>query len=248
MGAIRATIRFPAFILASLAVYSLWWLGSWIVPNKQLWRQIAFHWWSRSFAVIAGMEVEVIGRPPAPPFFLVCNHLSYVDVPALRLAANGIFVAKSELKNWFLAGTMIETMGNIFIDRSNRRDIPRAGAEVIEKLSQGEGVILFPEGTSTKGEVILPFNSSFLEFAASTDLPVSYASLRYATPEGGPTPSERVCWWEDITFMAHLFRLLSLRSFRAIVTFGEEPVADPDRKKLAAILHDRIEEVFIPML
>ncbi len=198
--------------------------------------------------MIAGMEVEVIGRPPAPPFFLVCNHLSYVDVPALRLAANGIFVAKSELKNWFLAGTMIETMGNIFIDRSNRRDIPRAGAEVIEKLSQGEGVILFPEGTSTKGEVILPFNSSFLEFAASTDLPVSYASLRYATPEGGPTPSERVCWWEDITFMAHLFRLLSLRSFRAIVTFGEEPVADPDRKKLAAILHDRIEEVFIPML
>ena len=78
---------------------------------------------------------------------------------------------------------MVRDMGNIFIDRRNRRDIPRAGEEIIQKLSEGEGVIVFPEGTSTKGEDILPFNSSFFEFAARTDLPVSYVSISYRTPE-----------------------------------------------------------------
>ena len=55
-----------------------------------------------------------------------------------------------------MAGPIIRNMGNIFIDRSNRRDIPRAGAEVIRKLNEQEGVIVFPEGTSTKGEDVLP--------------------------------------------------------------------------------------------
>ncbi len=242
------SLRFAAFVAATFSIYALWWAGSWVVPNKQLWRQVVFHWWSRSFAILARMEIEVVGTPPTPPFFLVSNHLSYVDIPALRLAANGIFVAKSEIKDWFLAGAMIRNMGNVFIDRKNRRDIPRAGAEVIRKLNEQEGVILFPEGTSTKGESILPFNSSFLEFAASTDLPVSYASLRYATPPGGPTPSERICWWDDTGFLKHMWLLFSLPSFKAIITFGEEPVTDTDRKALAARLHRRVEEAFIPML
>ncbi len=248
MDFIRAAIRFPVFVIATLVTYWTWRLTSWIVPNKQLWRQITFHNWSRIFAFLAQMKIEVIGTPPTPPFFLVCNHLSYVDIPALRLAANGVFVAKSDIKDWFVAGPIIRNMGNVFIDRKNRRDIPRAGEEIIKKLNGQEGVIVFPEGTSTKGEDVLPFNSSFLEFAAKTNLPVSYASIRYATPSGGPTPSERVCWWDDTSFLNHLWRLFSLKRFTAIITFGEEPVSDPNRKELAAHLRDKVKEKFIPML
>ncbi|MBK9154024.1 MAG: 1-acyl-sn-glycerol-3-phosphate acyltransferase [Chloracidobacterium sp.] len=248
MSFVRGTLRLAAFVLASLVLYASWWVVSWFVPNKTLWRQVVFHWWSKLFAMIARMELEIVGTPPKPPFFLVSNHVSYVDIPALRLAANGVFVAKSEIKDWFLAGPMIRNMGNIFIDRKNRRDIPRAGAELLKKLNEREGVILFPEGTSTKGEMILPFNSSFLEFAARTDLPVSHAAVRYVTPEGGPTPSERICWWDDTGFLKHLWLLFSLPSFTAVVTFGDETVVDTDRKRLAARLKERVEADFIPML
>lgn len=192
------------------------------------------------------MDVEVIGNPPKAPFLLVSNHLSYVDIPALRIAVDAVFVAKSEIKEWPLAGTIIANMGNIFIDRKNRRDIPRAGEEIVQRLRAHEGVIIFPEGTSTKGESVLPFNSSFLEFAARIDMPVSYASLRYKTPNGSPHPSERICWWDDTTFMAHLWRLFSLQRFSAIVTFGDQPILNSNRKELAAELHTRVESIFVP--
>src|SRR5947208_9439187 len=147
------------------------------------------------------MKVEAVGTPPRPPFFLVCNHLSYTDIGALRAVVKGIFVAKGEVQNWFLAGRICRDFGTIFIDRKNRRDIPRAGEEIVKRLDAGEGVIVFPEGTSTKGEDILPFNSSFLQFAAQIDLPVSYAAISYKTPDDGFPASKLICWWEDIAFL-----------------------------------------------
>ncbi|MBC7900236.1 MAG: 1-acyl-sn-glycerol-3-phosphate acyltransferase [Saprospiraceae bacterium] len=248
MKKIRASFRFVVFVVSTLGVYTFWWITRFFIPNKQFWRQYIFWRWARNFALISGMKVEVIGTAPKPPFFLVCNHLGYVDIPALRLVADGIFVAKSDIESWFLAGPIVRNMGMIFIDRKNRRDIPRAGAEIIDKLSRGEGVMLFPEGTSTKGEEILPFNSSFLEFAAKTDLPVSYAAISYRTSDGEPTASEMVCWWEDISFVDHLFRLFTLKEFTAIINFGEEPVQNPNRKELACELRERVEEKFIPVL
>ena len=248
MKYVRATIRLIAFVIATFGLYAVWFVFSFFIPNKVYWRQLAFEIWTKSFVWIAGMEIEVIGVPPKPPFFLVTNHLGYVDIAALRATVNGIFVAKAEVNDWFLAGRIVRDMGIIFIDRRNRRDIPRAGAEIIRKISEGEGVIVFPEGTSTKGEDILPFNSSFLEFAAKTDLPVSYASISYRTPEGEPPASKMICWWEDIAFMAHLFRLFTLRRFTAILDFGDESVVNPDRKQLAVELRQRVKEKFIPVI
>lgn len=248
MKYLRAIIRFPIFIVATLGLYGAWFILRVFIPNKTYWRQLAFELWTKSFVRISGMEIEVIGVPPRPPFFLVTNHLSYVDIAALRATVKGIFVAKAEVNSWFLAGRIVRDMGVIFIDRKNRRDIPRAGEEIIRKLNEGEGVIVFPEGTSTKGEDILPFNSSFLEFASQTDLPVSYASISYRTPAGEPPASTMVCWWEDISFMSHLFRLFMLKRYTAILNFGDESIVNPDRKELAAELRQRVMEKFIPVI
>ena len=248
MRNIRAFIRFTLFFIATLGLYAIWFAADIFVPNKIYWRQIIFKLWARIFVRISKMEIEIIGTPPKPPFFLVCNHLSYVDVPALRAALEGVFVAKKEVEDWYVAGRIVRDMGNIFINRQNRRDIPRAGSEIIKHLDEGEGVIVFPEGTSTKGENVLPFNSSFLEFAAKTDLPVSYCSISYKTTNDERNASDTVCWWDETVFMNHLFRLFSVREFTAIINFGDAPVANPNRKELARELREKVADKFTPVL
>lgn len=248
MKHIRASLRFTAFTLLTLFIYSAWWISSFFIPNKQLWRQTAFKAWCATFVRLSEMEIEVIGEPPSPPFFLVTNHLSYTDIPALRMIVNGVFVAKHDIRSWFVAGRIVGDMGTIFIDRGNRRDIPRAGQKIIHALDSGEGVVVFPEGTSTKGETVLPFNSSFFEFAARAGLPVRYAAISYRTARGEMPASDAVCWWDDTTFLAHMYRLFSVKGFQTTITFGNEAVAKTNRKELAEELRQKVREHFIPVI
>jgi len=248
MKYLRAVFRYVLFVVSTLGIYGIWFITSPFIQNKIFWRQAILQTWARTFVRVSNMKIKVIGSPPSPPFFLVCNHLSYTDVPALRAVVNGVFVAKGEIESWFLAGRICRDMGTIFINRSNRRDIPRAGNEIVKRLEQGEGVIVFPEGTSTKGETVLPFNSSFLEFAAQKDLPVSYASITYQTPSTSPKASDTVSWWDEKTFGEHLWYLFQAREFTAIISFGDEPIHNRNRKELAQTLREKVNEKFTPVL
>lgn len=247
MKTIRAAIKLCLFFCFTLGLYGLFLIARPFIPNKVHWRQTIFHLWTKSFVWLTGMKIEVVGTPPKPPFFLVCNHLSYSDIGAIRQAAKGIFVAKGEVEGWFLAGRIVRDMGTIFINRQNRRDIPRAGEEIVKRLDAGEGVIVFPEGTSTGGETVLPFNSSFLEFAARGGVPVSYVSLTYKAPPGVDT-AHVVCWGDEVSFFSHLWELLKIREYTAVMIFGEEPIISADRKALAAELHRRVTDTFEPVL
>lgn len=249
MRTLLAAFRFVCFASATFGLYALWFVLNPFIPNKIHWRQSVFGWWTSSFVWASNMQVEVHGTPPKPPFFLVTNHLSYTDIAALRYIVDGVFVAKAEVRGWPLAGRICHDMGTIFIDRSNRRDIPRAGEKIIERLDSGEGVIVFPEGTATSGqEGVLPFNSSFLEFAAKRGLPVSYAAITYQTPPGELPAHLAAAWGEDIGFFPHLWRLLKVKKYTAVITFGDEPIANDDRKLLASELHDKVADLFVPVL
>lgn len=243
-----AVFKFAAFIVLTFGIYSLWVLAPFLrnENERRHLRAFIFEKWSGGFIWLSGVKVKVINAAPPPPFVLVSNHLSYLDIAVLRSNAKGVFVAKADIADWFAAGTMVRNMGMIYINREQKRDIPRAGADIAAALERGEGVIIFVEGTSSNGKQVLPFKSSFLEFAAARDLPVHYASISYQTKPGDPPASEAVCWWRpESDFAAHLFNLFKLKSFDCTVTFGAKPVQARDRKELTNKLQKAVEEQFI---
>ncbi len=204
--------------------------------------------WARSMALLLGLRIASQGEPPAPPFFLVSNHLSYVDIVVLLCRLPASFLAKSEIASWPVLGLLARTTGTLFIDRERSRDLTRVIAEVESRLAQDRGVVVFPEGTSTKGEDVRPFKPSIFEVPMRTSTPVSFAALHYVTPDGAPPAHMAVCWWGDMPFLPHFYELLMLPSIHATVAFGRDPIIADDRKSLASRAQAAVEAHFTPVV
>lgn len=249
---IRAVIRLFLFAVATVLTVLFVAVGNILLsPFSNLgirWKNKIIQLWAKCTEFLSGMNLTLEGTPPKPPFFLVCNHLSYFDVVPLWKYLDATFIAKSEVSEWPFFGTATKTLGVLFIDRKSKGDVRRVNKLISESISESQGVILFPEGTSTKGEKVLPFNSSLLFYPAVSKMPVHYASITYKTPEDELPAYLSICWWGDMPFLSHLYGLFKVRSFEAKITFGELPESAGNRKKLAGKLHERIRQQFEPVV
>lgn len=250
MSILRGTFRAFGFTVLTLFLYSLYLAGRGCLlllrKDPTRWRNGVVRCWATSLAFILNMDIKLKGTPPDPPFLLVSNHLSYVDILPFFISMDCVFVAKSEVRSWPVLGRMAEGINIIFIDRSLIRDIPRVNRLIDRNINDKQGVILFPEGTTTNGETVKRFKSSLLKYAASKNFPVSYASIRYCTSDFKKPAKNWVCWWGDQSFTDHFIKLLTVPSIRAVVTFGDNRVKNNDRKKLAKKLQKQVESQFIP--
>jgi len=252
MKYIRATIRLFALCGITAGYYLSWLMGlPFVSPFPEVarnWRRRNFGGWARACARVVGMKINAYNSPPAAPFLLVSNHLSYVDIVVLESQVDCAFIAKSEVASWPILGFICRTLNTIFIDRRKKRDVLRAMAKAAATLNRGLGVVLFAEGTSTAGHMVSPFKSSLLEFPARRHIPVHYASISYVVPSDEALAEQSVCWWEDVTFPAHVFRLLQLPEFEANLVFGPQPILADDRHVLAAELWAAVSAQFAPVV
>jgi 1-acyl-sn-glycerol-3-phosphate acyltransferase len=252
MSHLRATIRLIALCAVTCGMYLLLIAGlAFTFPSRHarvIWRGIILRGWAKATAAFLKIRIAAYGAPPRAPFFLVSNHLSYVDIVVLASQFRCSFIAKKDISRWPVIGLLCQSIETIFINREDRRDIPRVNRQVERVLAEGRGVVLFAEGTSSEGATVLPFKPGLLESAARAGFAVSYAALSYRVP-GDETPAYlSVCWWGDMTFIKHLFGLLRLREINATLIFGLDMIRDVDRKALASKLHAAVKQEFIPVV
>jgi len=192
---------------------------------------------SRRLLRVFRIETQFTGDIPSSGL-LVCNHLSYLDILVLSALAPCVFVAKREVKHWPVLGWFAKKAGTVFVHRELRAQATQTVDKIEAALQTGALVVLFPEGTSSGGESILPFKSSLFEPAARQTHPLAAGFLRYDLNDGDV--SEEVCYWKDMTLLPHLINLCSKRAVQASVHFNHLREGNADRKQLARRLHAEV--------
>ena len=104
----------------------------------------------------------------------------------------------------------------------------------------------FVRVTAPGGQEVARFHPSLLEVPARARYPVSYASLGYTTDDDSAPAHLAVCWWGEMEFPGHFWKLLGLPGFQATVAFGDDRIQDDDRKRLAARLWRAVSALFTP--
>jgi len=204
--------------------------------------------WGRAMCAILSVRRDVAGPVPRHGVFLVAsNHLSYLDILVLGSLYPSLFLAKREIAFWPIFGWIARGAGTIFVDRDQAKDVVRAGREMRERLELGLPLTIFPEGRSSRGVAILPFQPSLLEPAARAGVPCWAASISYETPGSAAPPSRTICWHDSESLLTHFPRLAGLKRVVARVRFAESPVVSGDRKALASKLWEKSNASFAPV-
>lgn len=162
--------------------------------------------WSAGMMRIMNIRVRVLGVPPdldTHNIMLVANHISWLDIYLLSAVRPARFVSKSEVRSWPVVGRLAYKAGTFFIDRSRRHDTARVNHEMSAALSNGGCVAVFPEGTTSHGDKLLPFHASLLQPAVHSEGKIWPAAIRYTHADGslnlGATYVGEVSFGESLT-------------------------------------------------
>jgi 1-acyl-sn-glycerol-3-phosphate acyltransferase len=188
-----------------------------------------------------GVRRHVRGAPPPPGSsgLIVANHVSWLDISVLGAERPVCFVAKSEVAGWPVIGFLASLQRTVFIDRSRRASTAHVVAQMGARLSDGEAVVLFAEGTTGDGTRILPFRSSLLGAAhealgkdkdkpdggadiAIYPLTISYTGFHGMA--GGRFERSTLAWYGDTELAPHLRTVLAMGAIDVELAWGE-PIA-----------------------
>jgi 1-acyl-sn-glycerol-3-phosphate acyltransferase len=185
-------------------------------------------WWCRRLLSLLGLRLEVRGSTLG--HVIVANHVSWLDIPLICACVGTRFVSKSEVRHWPVAGWLANAAGTFYLRRGQGGSKPLL-AKLIPHLQDGGSVVIFPEGTTTDGEQVLPFHARLFAAAIESATPVQAVALRYGRTDDGSAIAPFV---GDDDLVSHLLRLLRNRGLDVELSFA--PPLDPagqSREQLA---------------
>ena len=190
-------------------------------------------------ARIAGVRLRVLGQPALAGTLLVSNHRSWLDVPVLAAATGCAFVAKDELRGYWLLLWLSKQNGTLFIDRSDRKGVGDQARQVEEALRRDRPLVLFAEGTVSPRETLLPFRPPLLAAVAPAPDGVT---VRPLAVDYGAARADLV-WHEGETGVANFRKVMGRRGrLNATVHLFAPLPRSTDRKQLAKAAQAVIED------
>jgi 1-acyl-sn-glycerol-3-phosphate acyltransferase len=200
----------------------------------------------RGVANILGLRIKVRGHVTAHrPVLFIANHCTWLDIIVLGTVLPGCFVAKGEIARWPFIKWIARLGRTVFVSRAKSK-LDRERDGLLARLAAGDNIILFPEGTTSDGTRILPFQSSFLAIAAAPSRPaIQLVTLVYDELDGLPVQRRdrpSISWYGDMDMASHYPRVGRRRSIGATIIIDPDipPGTYNNRKILSNLLQTRL--------
>ncbi|MEN3792763.1 lysophospholipid acyltransferase family protein [Fulvimarina sp. MAC3] len=188
--------------------------------------------WQRVAAKVTGIRVHVAGTPSRDrPLLLVSNHVSWADITVLGSVLPLSFIAKSEVKDWPIFGWLAILQRTVFVKRQARGETGKQTDAIAERLTAGDVMVLFAEGTTSDGNEIRIYKTALfgaaqasLKNSESGSVQIQPVVIAYTHSRGFPlgrSGRPLAAWPGDVELLPHLTRFLIEGRVDATVAFGE---------------------------
>lgn len=256
MTTLRGILRSFLFLLVVLVYLSISFVGQLFIRDIGERR----HFFTDLVSVICRfgiwfLNIKVVAKNlprDEKNYLLVGNHLGILDIIVISSLRPTLFITSVEMKQTPGLGLLCEMGGCLFVERRSRSNIHSEIGQIREALKQGVNVVLYPEGTSSNGERVLPFKKSLLTAAAGTGVPILPMVVNYRMCNGEPMSDkwrDYVCWYGDQTFPPVFWRIMTMKSCLAEIEFLDEIEvhSEEQRREVAALAQAQIEARFTPI-
>jgi len=255
MGALRAIFLLTGFFASTVLLMPVQALALKLSPRLSQAVPYSYH---RFLCRLLGIRVLVNGTPHRQSACLIAaNHTSWLDIPVLASLAPIAFVAKREVAGWPFFGALAKLQRTVFIDRERRTRTADSRNEIHARIASGDTLVLFPEGTSSNGNKVLPFKSALMSVAQlaivkgeedlENDLVVQPVSIAYVRLHGVPMGRQFrpfFAWYGDMDLFPHLAKAFSMGPIDVVVEY-HPPVTLREmgnRKALASYCEERCRQ------
>ena len=248
---LTAFISLWTFFFALVATVHLW-ISILALPNR--WKIISRL--NRNFTLLVRLILNIKvtvsgdeGQLERGGYVIIANHVSYVDGIVLGSIFPILFVSKREVKNWPIVGQWNVLCGTVFVNRQRKGLVGLLIRELTRKLKQEANILLFPEGTSTNGEKMLPFQTVPLAAPLRSRSIIVPVTVTYKAIDEQPVTAanrDLIYWYGDMEFVSHFWNLLALHHVEVLVTIQPKiecfryPDNSAGRKKLAEDCYDSV--------
>lgn len=234
MRRLRAVLTLTGFAALTLPLMPVQLALLRFAPERARRLPMHYHRW---VAWLLGIRINQRGAlAPQGPLLIACNHVSWLDIVVLSTIAPVSFIAKREVMGWPFFGSLAKLQRSVFVDRKRRHATGLSHDELSGRLSAGDVLVLFAEGTSHDGASVLPFKSSFFGAAERLATPVQPISLAYTGQHNLPmTRRQRPtwAWYGDMELAPHLWDAVAAGPIEVTLVCHPPLATGLTRKQLA---------------
>ena len=141
------------------------------------------------------------------------------------------FIAKSEIAGWPVIGWLSSLQRSVYVERERKRKSGEQASEIAGRLAAGQPIVLFAEGSTGDGNMLLPFKSTLFGAAAKAiaegaadKVYIQPVAIVYTRLHGMPMGRQHrplAAWIGDQDLVPHLRRCSREGAIDVEVHFGE---------------------------